>query len=551
MSQQLEDREHMRELSVVDALAALSTDLRGLTEAKVEERLKFYGPNSIARLSKQSLIKEFLANFTHLMALLLWIGGAVAFLAQMPQLGIAIWLVNLINGGFSFWQEYRAEKATEALLGLLPLNAHVIRGGQEMRVPAEQLVPGDIIVLSEGDHISADARIISAFALSVDESTLSGESRPVRKTAEVALPVAAPHNHSTNLVANLATNLVFAGTSVLSGTCRAVIFATGMKTRFGRIAHLTQTIGDDPSPLQKEMGRVTRIVTVLATSIGALFFLLAVLVAHIQPGEGFVFAMGMIVAFVPEGMLPTVSLALAMGVQRMARRNALVKKLSAVETLGSTSVICTDKTGTITQNQMTVQKIWVSEREYVLTGIGYSPDGKIEAADGSIGSKFKESTLEKLLVAGMRCNNAKLQPPHVDAPGWTVLGDPTEGALLVAARKGGVTPESQSFEAHRICELPFDSHRKRMSTVYDIGGSRVLYLKGAPAEVLSRCTAIGCENGQRPICELDKVHTMAANDTYAYEGLRVLGIAMRLIPADLHDLTPDFLERESLLFVDW
>jgi magnesium-transporting ATPase (P-type) len=516
-----------------DVYETQNTGADGLTKIEAQERLELYGTNTIERVAERSLAKEFLGNFTHLMALLLWIGGGIAFLARMPQLGVAIWMVNLINGGFSFWQEYRAERATAALLGLLPPNAHVIRDGQEMRIPAEQLVPGDIVFLEEGDHISADARIISAFAFSVDESTLTGESRPVRKSADLESS-SVEHQHQ-----NL-TNVIYAGTSVLSGTCRAIVLATGMGTRFGKIAHLTQSIKEDASPLQKEMSRVTKAVTLLATSIGAAFFLLAVFIAHINPADGFVFAMGMIVAFVPEGMLPTVSLALALAVQEMAKRNALVKRLSAVETLGCTSVICTDKTGTITQNQMTVERIWVWDGEYCVSGTGYCPQGEIQQVDDHSFKTVNQSLLEKLLIAGVRCNNARLIPPHVDVPGWSVLGDPTEGALLVAARKGGLA----FGHAHRICEFPFDSHRKRMSAVYDVDGARVLYLKGAPAEVISRCIDVDGDHGKRQIDDTDRALIITASDRYARQGLRVLALADRVVPTDSGELTPHVLERD-------
>lgn len=540
-------------LAPAAAIQALESSTDGLSSAQVDERLKHYGLNTIQKLAKKSLIKVFFANFVHLMAWLLWVAGGLAFVAGMPQLGIAVWMVNVINGCFSFWQEFQAGKATEALLSLLPVNAHVIRSGQELLIEAQQLVPGDVIVLAEGDAISADARIISASRLAVDESTLSGEARPVRKTAEAA----GKDDGSSG-------NLLFAGTSVLAGTCRAVVCKTGMNTRFGRIARLTQSVGEQPSPLQNEMARVTRIVSVLATTIGAFFFLLAVLFAHVHPREGFVFAIGMVVAFVPEGMLPTVSLSLALGVQQMAKRNALIKKLSAVETLGCTNVICSDKTGTITQNKMTVQHIYTAGAEYVLTGLGYSPLGGIEKLNRADGAPLKvdagqesleedsleresleKEILEKVLTASWRCSNARLMPPKSDAEAgtWQILGDPTEAALLVAARKGGIGVDHQFLDVPRICEIPFDSIRKRMSTVYDDKGSRILYLKGAPAEVLSRCTVVESAEGPRPMQESDRQTIMAANDRYAREGLRVLAMAQRLLPLGCN-LAPDSLEVE-------
>lgn len=345
---------------------------QGLSQAEAASRLQHYGPNAIQRVAGKSLILKFLANFTHLMALLLWVGGAIGFIAQMPQLGLAIWLVNLINGVFSFWQEYKAEKATDALQQLLPTYARVRRDSQEQRILAEALVPGDVMLLSEGDHISADARLVKEAELRVDQSTLTGESHPVRKTSEAIL--------RTDLSGAEIPNLVFAGTSVAVGTGVAVVCATGMNSEFGKIAHLTQSVSEEISPLQQEMVRTTKIVTAIAVAVGLLFFALAVVLAGVTLAESFIFAMGMIVAFVPEGMLPTVTLALAMGTQRMVRRHALIKRLSAVETLGCTTVICTDKTGTLTQNEMTVREIWVAGRRLTVTGVGYAPEGQIVAS---------------------------------------------------------------------------------------------------------------------------------------------------------------------------
>lgn len=303
-------RDAWQRLRGPEVFAALQTRVQGLTAAEAETRLRRYGPNTIREVRGKPLILKFVTNFTHLMALLLWAGGIVALVAGLPQIAIAIWLVNVINGAFSFWQEFKAEKATEALRRLLPHYVRVLRDGQEQRIPAEVLVPGDIILLAEGDQISADARLVQADELKCDQSTLTGESHPVRKTADAVL--------QANLARAEVPNLVFAGTSVSAGTGRAVVFATGMTTEFGKIADLTQSVGDEPSPLQVEMKRITKVVTLLAVSIGIFFFLAAIFFAKVELATSFVFALGMIVAFVPEGMLPTVTLSLAMGVQRMA-----------------------------------------------------------------------------------------------------------------------------------------------------------------------------------------------------------------------------------------
>src|SRR5262245_7915418 len=264
-------------LPLLDIYAALGTQLQGLTCAEAAGRLQRYGLNTIATVATTPLFRKFLSNFTHLMALLLWVGGLLGFLAQMPQLGLAVWLVNLINGAFSFWQEYKAEQATAALRRLLPTYARVLRDGQEQRLLAEELVPGDVIVLAEGDHISADGRLVQAADLRVDQSTLTGEAHPVRKTAEAVL--------RSDLTRVELPNLVFAGTSVATGTGKAVVFATGMSSEFGKVAHLTQAVREERSPLQKEMVHTTKVVTLIAVGVGLLFFVLAVTLAGVTLAE--------------------------------------------------------------------------------------------------------------------------------------------------------------------------------------------------------------------------------------------------------------------------
>jgi magnesium-transporting ATPase (P-type) len=523
-------------IPVPEVYKKLGSRPEGLTEAEVKERQNQFGRNSIIKVKGKPLILKLLANFTHLMALLLWIGGLVGFIAKMPQLGLAIWTVNLINGVFSFWQEYKAEKATEALLRLLPPNARVIRDGAEKSVLAEELVPGDLILLAEGDRISADGRIVEAAELRVDQSTLTGEAQPVAKTGEAEL--------RTGMTRAEVPDLVFAGTSVASGTGKAVVFTTGMNTEFGKIAHLTQTIVDAPSPLQRELDRVTKVVTAMAMGIGILFFFLAVFLAGVNLAVSFIFAMGMIVAFVPEGLLPTVTLSLAMGVQRMAKRNALIKKLSAVETLGCTTVICTDKTGTLTENEMTVRALWVAGQRLSVTGVGYEAEGQILAEDQPIPSPT-DGDLRQMLIAAGLCNDSRLLAPIDGSNHWTELGDPTEAALRVVALKGGVNLDDELSHTPRLRELPFDSHRKRMSTVHQgPEGTSIAYVKGAPKEILALSTDIQINSQIAPLAEDLRAQIVAINDEYARSGLRVLAIAQRLLPCGPGAPKPETIERD-------
>ena len=588
-----------------DVYDALGTRPGGLSPEEARERLERCGRNAIAVIRGRSLLARFLANFAHLMAVLLWIAGGVALAARMPQLAVSIWLVNIINGLFSFWQEFKAEKATEAMRRLLPTFARLMRDGAVQRIPAEELVPGDVLLLSEGDQVSADARLVETAELRVDQSTLTGESAHVRKTHE---PIRAKDLARTEI-----PNLLFAGTSVISGTAKAVVFTTGMETEFGKIAGFTQALGNDLSPLQREMQRVTQVVTVISLCAGCVFFALAVTLAGVDLAESFIFGMGMIVAFVPEGLLPTVTLSLAMGVQRMAARNALIKRLSAVETLGCTSVICTDKTGTLTQNEMTAREIWVAGRRLTVTGTGYALEGRI-LDEGRPQDAPEGSDLRALLVSAVLCNNARLVPPDPERPRWSVLGDPTEGALRVLARKAGLDLDLEERMHPRLRELPFESRRKRMSTLHRTGGtgaggrgeaeaapaadrprprdgtpstdvaagtkpappkdpgpgstpprtegpepatpgiepSVVAHVKGAPRELLSLCTRILRNGTEEGLSEAVRTEILAVNDGYARNGLRVLAVARRAMPSEgppgpgrgSTGITPEAVERD-------
>jgi potassium/sodium efflux P-type ATPase len=548
---------HVPAAKVEQVYLLLHTSASGLPEEEVKRRLAEFGPNEIQKEKGTPLYAKFFANFTHLMAILLWVGGAVALVAEMPQLAIAVWMVNIINGAFSFWQEFRAEKATDALQKMLPTYARVLRGAEEIRVPAEDLVPGDVVLFAEGDKVSADCRIVQHADLRADQSTLTGESRPVSKNSELLF--------RENTTYTETPNLLFAGTNVVSGTGKAVVVATGMDTEFGKIAHLTQTVGSDLSPLQKEMVNVTKTVSVIAVLMGVVFFAIAALVAGIELAESFIFALGMIVAFVPEGLLPTVTLALAMGTQRMAKRHALIKKLSAVETLGCTTYICTDKTGTLTQNEMTVRNVWLptistngrnvdaAARSLHTTGIGYDPAGEIRNGSVDLDATTK-ADLNRVLMAAALCSNAKLQEPRPEdgkEAKWSIIGDPTEAALNVVAVKGGLSMKEIARQYPRMRELPFDSRRKRMSTIHMISGggrNKQAFVKGAPKEVLELCENVKFGGEVYPLSDELRAQIMKANDDLARDGLRVLALAERSLDGEFSDWSYEAVE-QSLTFL--
>lgn len=541
---------NISKLPVDKVYEALETSPLGLTQAQAEENQKIQGKNLIEEKKKKSAILIFLSNFTHLMAILLWIAGFIAIFAGMPQLGIAVWLVNVINGVFSFWQEFRAGKATEALRNMLPSYSRVIRDGEEQKILSQDLVCGDIILLEEGDKISADARLIETSDLQVDQSTLTGESNPVRKTKDAIL--------KDDLTRAETPNLIFAGTSVSEGNGKAVIMEIGMRTEFGKIANLTQNMEVEDSPLQKELDHLTKQISFIAIGFGVFFFIAAVFLVKEPIASAFIFALGMIVAFIPEGLLPTVTLSLAMAVQRMSKRNALVKKLSSVETLGSTTVICTDKTGTLTQNEMTVSHLWLAGKEFEVSGVGYGSEGEILEGNKKVKAN-DDKDLKLLLTGAALCSNARLLPPNEESMRYTVLGDPTEACLGVVAEKAGIDVKRQIELTPRLRELPFESRRKRMTTIHQletaVEGTRfIAYVKGAPKEVMKLCDTIRIDGKTEAMTEDMRKEIMDANDNYARDGLRVLAVAYRLlhkednIPTAMSDYTPEIIEQE-LVFV--
>ena len=553
----------MPSLAIADVYDEMHTCEEGLTQPAALERLAQVGPNKLQQAKGKPLHQKFLANFTHMMAMLIWVGGAMAVVARMPELAIAVWMVNLINGLFSFWQEFRAEKATEALMKMLPDYARVLRDREEKRVLAEELVPGDVILLAEGEKISADCRLVEQAQLRVDQSTLTGESRPISKNTDAILQEGSTYAE--------ASNMIFAGTSVASGTAKAVVISTGMNTEFGKIANLTQSMQEQLSPLQKELKVATRVISYIAVAMGVVFFILSVVVAGVTVAESFIFAIGMIVAFVPEGLLPTVTLALAMGSQRMAKRHALIKRLSAVETLGCTSVICTDKTGTLTQNEMTVRSLWLPGRKadqnigrmISVTGTGYEPTGKLieDAQELAIQS---DAGLYQLVKAAYLCNNSRLIAPVSDDSTqeghWSILGDPTEACLRVLGVKSGLPVEEEEKKNPRLFEVPFDSRRKRMSTIHFAGeahpghpigfygsNSRIAFTKGAPKETIELCTKMLVNGQEMAMDDETRAAAMNANDSLARDGLRVLAVAQRIISGEYTEYTEQTVEQDLVL----
>jgi magnesium-transporting ATPase (P-type) len=501
--------------SAGDALAAAGSSPRGLSTREAAARLERYGRNELVYGHGSPLLVRFLGQFADLFAVVLIVASGLTFLAyglgDPPdpgnlQLAIAILAVVALNAVIGFLQEYMAERTAEALKAMVPHRARVVRDGEHVEVDATDLVPGDLVVLDAGDAVSADCRVVEAHELTVNNMALTGESAPVWRTADPVPVGVAPLE---------ARDLVWMGTTVASGAGKAVVTATGQATEFGRIFRLTSQTTAGTSPLRQQVALMARRVAAAAFALGVLLFAVR-LFAGGPLVETFVFALGVMVALVPEGLPATLSVALAVGVRRMARQHALIKKLVAVETLGSTTVICTDKTGTLTKAEMTVQAVWAAGRVHRVTGAGYEPDGEVE----------DPGPVRDLLRVAALCCDARLLPP-AGPRGWRVLGDTTEGALLVAAAKAGLDLETEQRTAPRVAELPFDSVRKLMTTVHAVDGRTWAYVKGAPQELLARCTSIRGEHGLVPLDDSTRRAVLTANDEMAGSALRVLAVAVR------------------------
>jgi sodium/potassium-transporting ATPase subunit alpha len=502
-------------LTVDDAFASLRSGPDGLTADEVQRRLAEYGRNEIERVRGESLTLRFLKGFAHFFAIILWVAAALAFFAAwrepgqgMAMLAFAILGVIVVNGVFSFWQEFRAERAVAALQRLIPHQVKVQRAGNVAQISAPELVPGDVVLLEEGDNVPAECRVVEAFGVRVNNATITGESLPHSRDPE-------PSDEDDFMQSH---NVLLAGTSLVSGQAKALVFATGMHTAFGQIAHLTQTAREPISPLQREIMRLSRLVAVLALAPGALFFFIGNSIG-ISFWQNLTFAIGIIVALVPEGLLPEVTLALAMGSQRMARRNALIRHLPAVETLGSATVICTDKTGTLTENRMSARRLF-------------------------IGGKFYEPRADHLAETHRRFFECALFCEDVKpTSGGGLLGDPMEIALVqmarAALRNGGELP--------RADEIPFDAMRRRMSTLHRASDGLVLFTKGAPEVVLELCRGTHGNSGSQPLTDELKREFIRAQEAMAAEGLRVLALAHRRVPDGCpregleHDLVLDGL----------
>jgi calcium-translocating P-type ATPase len=488
-------------------LRELRTSRCGLSTREAERRLLQYGLNTLQRRTKKQWPGELARQFTHPLALLLWLAAGLLLIVGSHVVATAVVLIIVLNAAFSFVQELQAERAVEELAKYLPQRAKVERDGAVTEIDATQLVPGDIMVITEGDRIAADVRLLAG-AIEVDMSALTGESMPALRSAAMA---------DVNVPLLSAHELVFSGTSCTGGEARGVAFATGMATQIGRIAALSERVKPDPSPLERQVRQVAWLIAAVSVMLALSFIPVATLAAHLTLINSLVFAAGLLAGMVPEGLLPVITLALAVAVRELAGRGALVKRLSAVETLGSTDVICTDKTGTLTENRMTPVAAWVSAGR-----IDLDPDADIRIDRAPL------SSVRALADTAACCNNARLDGGRGHA------GDPTEIAVLVAARTLGADTDHERREAQRRWQFHFDPELKLMSTIDQVGGTlTVVHTKGAPESVLPRCSRVLDDEGRPvPLDQLQRRRIEAAVNAFAAEGLRVLALAQRELAPD-------------------
>jgi len=504
-----------------------SSESTGLSHEEADARLAKFGKNKLVTQKKITVFHHFLNQFQELMVIILIIVGAIAFaLGEIIDAAVILFIV-ILNTVIGVVQEFKAEKAIEALKKMMNPHATVVRNGEKKIISAEDLVPGDIVILEEGTRVPADCRILEGIMLKADESVLTGESVPQTKN-ELTMD-------SKETAFSDRSNMLFTGTTIIKGRCSAIVTATGMQTEFGKIAGLTSEIKEEKSPLQKEIVKVSKLIAKAVLLICLIVFIIGLLGGK-SWFDMFLFAVSLGVAAVPEGLPATMTIALALGVQKLAKKKAIVRKLASVETLGSTTVICTDKTGTLTKNEMTVKRILVNKKILHVEGEGYNPEGRFLQNN----QVYSDATLIKMLRAGLLCNNATLQKEKEDENGkWIIVGDPTEGALIVSAEKAGLRHKHEAEHFKRIFEIPFSSEAKRMITIHASQDDKneknkknnaltlTAFMKGAPGIVLDACTHIEMNGKVKKLTKKQSEEMKIISREMSNEALRVLAFGYK------------------------
>ncbi len=499
---------------VRDVLVSVDSTPSGLSEVEAQKRLLALGPNELQGERKTPPLLLFLGQFKSFLILILIVAGVISMGIGEVIEAIAIFVIVVLAGVLGFIQEYQAGKAIESLRKMAAPNATVLRDGKQQSIPSRELVPGDVILLKAGDRVPADARTVDVINLKVDEAPLTGESLPVEKTAQI-LP-------SGDVPLGDRRNMLYMGTLVTYGKGRAVVVATGMRTEFGKIADMLRTTEQPRTPLQMNLDRLGKWVGLFAIALAAVMSILGVLRGY-EVAEMFVWGVALAVAIIPEALPAVVTITLAIGVRRMVKRNALIRKLPAVETLGATTVICSDKTGTLTQDEMTVRVISVNGKTIEVEGVGYAPVGRL-SVEGVEFDPAVDQRLQELLTAAVLCNDASIRRGGEQ---WQLTGDPTEGALVVAAAKAGIDRDTCVSMFPRVREIPFSSERKRMTTVHLLPDGFRAFSKGAPEVVLESCTHIHRNGAIVPLDATHRAEVLNAAHQMAKNALRVLALSAK------------------------
>ena len=515
-------------LSPADAAKELQVDASsGLTKEEAEKRIEKYGHNRLEGGKEKSLIQMILEQLKDFLVIILMIAAVISIFLGEALEGIIILAIVVLNTFLGVYQENKASNALKALKEMASPHAKVLRGGQIIEVPSSDVVPGDIAILEAGDYVPADLRLIESVNLKIDEAALTGESVPVEKDASAVLAEDASLGDRINCG--------YMGTVITYGRGRGVITETGMQTQMGNIAGMLNDTPDESTPLQKKLDSLGKVLGIVCLAICVVIFLLGLL-HGMELFDIFMTSVSLAVAAIPEGLTVVVTVVLAMGMQKMVKCNAIIKRLSAVETLGSTTVICSDKTGTLTQNKMTIQKLYDASGHYNVSGTGYSPEGEITDEAGNVPASFPDRLIEGALL----CNDATYDPAN-----QTIVGDPTEAAMVVLAYKHGMKKAEWESRYPRVQEIPFDSDRKLMSTFHKIGDSITMYTKGAPDELLRRCTRIEEKGVVNPLTDAKREEILGVNQDMAQSALRVIGVAYRT----MNEADPSPESENDLIFV--
>ncbi len=523
-------------LSTEDVLTQFDTTTNGLSASEITERLVHYGPNQLHTGKKESAITKYLRQFKDRMIVLLLVSSLIAFYLKDGRTGVVLIALVLFNTIIGFTQEYKAERIMESLEKLVVAEAKVLRSGRLLQIPSTELVPGDIVYVEEGDSVPADLRLLDESELSSNDFALTGESNPSRKFTHVL---------TSDVELGDRHNLVFMGTTIATGHGHGIVIGTGMQTELGRIANLSQDTVNDLSPLQKELNNIAKRVTQGTVVLCAVLLPVAIKTG-LSNKDAFLFAIGIASSIIPQGLPAEINTTLAQAAKKLAKARALIKKLSAVETLGATSIICTDKTGTLTKNEMTVEKLLIGKSVYNVTGTGYEPTGEITTDKGKAlqGPSLKE--LEIFFATGAMASNAQVNGPDNEHLGWHTVGDPTEGSLITLARKAGIEPTELDAEHPELKEFAFDSVRKRMSSIRVWGDDKSLYVfaKGAPESILENCDSVWDHNHTRKLSKENSKFLMDHNERLASDAMRNLAFAYKVLPAktDINKLTMEEAE---------